>query len=53
MSFEPVALFFVLGLAAGLPRSDLNIPGSIYDAPPIYQLIGIGLKGGVKLVHSA
>ena len=27
MPFEPVILFFLLGLCAGLIRSDLKIPG--------------------------
>jgi hypothetical protein len=31
MGFEPVVLFFVLGVMAGLLRSDLKIPGSIYE----------------------
>lgn len=53
MSIEPVVLFFVLGLAAGLLRSDLKIPGSIYDALSIYLLLAIGLKGGVKLAEQA
>ncbi|MCW9059878.1 MAG: sodium-dependent bicarbonate transport family permease [Gammaproteobacteria bacterium] len=49
MSFEPVVLFFLLGVLAGLLRSDLKIPGSIYDALSIYLLLAIGLQGGVKL----
>jgi uncharacterized protein len=49
VTFEPVVLFFVLGVAAGLLRSDLKIPSSIYDALSIYLLIAIGLQGGVKL----
>jgi hypothetical protein len=49
MSFEPVVLFFVLGVAAGLLRSDLKIPGSIYEALSIYILLAIGLKGGVEM----
>lgn len=49
MSFEPVVLFFLLGVIAGLLRSDLKIPGSIYDALSIYLLLAIGLQGGVKL----
>lgn len=49
MSFEPVVLFFVLGVAAGLLRSDLKIPGSIYEALSIFILLSIGLKGGVEL----
>ena len=49
MSFEPVVLFFVFGVSAGLLRSDLKIPGSIYEALSIYILLAIGLKGGVEL----
>lgn len=53
MSFEPVVLFFLLGVVAGLARSDLKIPSSIYDALSIYLLLAIGLKGGVKLAEHA
>lgn len=49
MSFEPVVLFFVLGVMAGLLRSDLKIPGAVYEALSIYVLLAIGLKGGVEL----
>ena len=49
MDFEPVVLFFVLGVAAGLLRSDLKIPGSIYEALSIFILLAIGLKGGVEM----
>jgi hypothetical protein len=49
MSFEPVVLFFVLGVLAGLLRSDLRIPSSIYEALSIFILLAIGLKGGVEL----
>ncbi len=49
MSFEPVVLFFVLGVLAGLLRSDLKIPASIYEALSIFILLAIGLKGGVEL----
>lgn len=49
MNFEPVVLFFVLGVIAGLLRSDLKIPGSIYEALSIFILLAIGLKGGVEL----
>ena len=30
-------------------RSDLKIPGSIYEALSIFILLAIGLKGGVEL----
>ncbi|MCS6786925.1 MAG: sodium-dependent bicarbonate transport family permease [Thiobacillaceae bacterium] len=49
MSFEPVVLFFVLGVLAGLLRSDLKIPAAIYEALSIFILLAIGLKGGVEL----
>lgn len=51
MPFEPVVFFFVLGAAAGLLRSDLKIPSSIYEFLSIYLLLAIGLKGGVKLAE--
>ena len=51
MSFEPVVLFFLLGVIAGLARSDLKIPGSIYEALSIFLLLAIGLQGGVKLAE--
>jgi hypothetical protein len=49
MSFEPVVMFFLLGVVAGLLRSDLKIPGSIYEFLSIFILLAIGLKGGVEL----
>jgi len=49
MNFEPVVLFFMLGVVAGLVRSDLKIPGSIYEFLSIFILLAIGLKGGVEL----
>jgi hypothetical protein len=49
MNFEPVVLFFMLGVLAGLLRSDLKIPGSIYEFLSIFILLAIGLKGGVEL----
>lgn len=51
MSIEPVVLFFLLGVIAGLARSDLKIPSAIYEALSIYLLLAIGLKGGVKLAE--
>ena len=43
MQFEPVILFFLLGLSAGLLRSDLKIPGVVYEALSIFLLLAIGL----------
>lgn len=51
--FEPVVLFFVLGLVAGLLRSDLKIPGVLYESLSIFLLLAIGLKGGVELSRYA
>lgn len=50
-SFEPVILFFVLGVIAGFVRSDLKIPGVLYEALSIFLLLAIGLKGGVELAR--
>ena len=47
--FEPVILFFLLGVIAGLLRSDLKIPGVLYESLSIFLLLAIGLKGGVEL----
>lgn len=49
MMFDPIVLFFLLGLLAGLSKSDLKIPAAIYEALSIYLLLAIGLKGGVEL----
>lgn len=51
MHFEPVVLFFLLGVFAGLVRSDLKIPSAIYEALSIFLLLAIGLQGGVKLAE--
>ena len=49
--FEPVILFFVLGAIAGFVRSDLKIPGVLYESLSIFLLLAIGLKGGVELAR--
>ena len=49
---DPVIWFFVLGLVAGLARSDLRIPPAIYDLLSMLLLLTIGLKGGVELARS-
>ena len=51
MLFEPVVLFFVLGAAAGLLRSDLKLPAALYETLAIYLLLAIGLKGGAELAR--
>lgn len=49
---DPVILFFVLGFAAGLLKSDLRIPKSFYETLSIYLLLSIGIKGGIELFKS-
>lgn len=49
MTIDPVVLFFVLGITAGLLLADLRLPPAIYDFLTILLLLTIGLKGGVEL----
>ena len=53
MPFEPVILFFLLGLLAGVARSDLKIPAVLYESLSIFLLLAIGLKGGVELARQS
>ncbi len=46
---DPVVLFFLLGVAARLAKSDLKLPEALYETLSIYLLLAIGLKGGVEL----
>lgn len=46
---DPTILCFVVGLTAGLLRSDLKLPKSSYEFVSLYLLLAIGLKGGVQL----
>jgi len=45
----PPILFFVLGMAATLLRSDLEIPQAMTRAMSLYLLFSIGMHGGVEL----
>lgn len=47
-----VVMFFLLGLLAGLVRSDLSIPKAAYDTLSLLLMLTIGLKGGIAL-HGA
>jgi len=44
---SPPVLFFALGLAAALARSDLAIPEAVAKALSLYLMLAIGFKGGV------
>jgi len=50
---DPVILFFLLGLFAGLARSELRLPPAIYELLSILLLLTIGLKGGVELADQS
>lgn len=53
MTLDPVILFFVLGVAAGLLRSELRLPGPVYEFLSMVLLVAIGLKGGVELAKQS
>ncbi len=48
---DPVVWFFLLGVIAGLARSDLRMPAAIYELLSMLLLLAIGLKGGVELAR--
>lgn len=48
---SPIILFFVLGVFAGLVKSDLEIPGSMAKGFALYLIAAIGLKGGIAVAH--
>ena len=47
-----VVMFFVLGLVAGVLKSDLKIPKAAYDTLSLLLMLTIGLKGGMALYGS-
>lgn len=49
---SPMVLFFALGFAAALARSDLTIPEQIAKGMALYLMLSIGFKGGVE-VHKS
>lgn len=49
---SPPLLFFLLGAAATLLRTDLEIPTQVAKFLSIYLLVAIGFKGGVALSES-
>jgi uncharacterized protein len=49
---SPMVLFFALGVAAALARSDLTIPEAVAKALAIYLMLSIGFKGGVEVAKS-
>ncbi len=49
---DPAVLFFVLGIGAGLLRSNLEVPQSVVRFLTLYLLMAVGLKGGFTLARS-
>lgn len=49
---DPAILFFVLGLVAGLLRSNLEVPQPVVRWLTLYLLMAVGLKGGFTLAKS-
>ncbi len=46
---SPMVLFFALGVAAALAKSDLVIPEAAAKAMALYLMLAIGFKGGVEV----
>lgn len=46
---SPPILFFVMGVTAGLLKSDLAIPEAVTKLLSLYLMWALGIKGGVKL----
>lgn len=46
---DPIILFFIFGLCAGILKSELRLPSQIYEFVSMLLLITIGLKGGIEL----
>jgi hypothetical protein len=49
---DPAVLFFVLGLIAGLLRSNLEIPAPVAKFLSLYLLMALGFKGGRSLAET-
>ena len=45
-------MFFILGILAGVVKSDLSIPESIGNYLTIYLMLSIGFKGGVTIAEA-
>lgn len=48
---DPVVLFFLLGVAAGVMKSELRLPVQVYELLSILLLLAIGMKGGIELAR--
>lgn len=48
-AIDPIIFFFILGVVAGLLRSELRLPSAIYEFLSTMLLLTIGLKGGIEM----
>ena len=48
---SPAVLFFLIGAAASLARSDLSIPDQVARLLSIYLMMSIGYRGGLEISH--
>lgn len=48
----PSIMFFALGFAAQLIRSDLKLPAELTKSITIYLLLSVGIHGGIELSHT-
>ena len=48
---SPPVLFFVIGVAASLARSDLAVPDQIARLLSLYLMMSIGFRGGLEISH--
>ena len=49
---SPVILFFLLGILAGVLKSNLTIPETLSKSVSMYLIMAIGFRGGVELSHN-
>jgi hypothetical protein len=49
---SPTVLFFLLGFAASMARSDLSIPEAVAKGMSLYLLLAIGFKGGAGVAEN-
>ncbi|RBP51658.1 sodium-dependent bicarbonate transport family permease [Arenicella xantha] len=50
-SVDPIIWFFMFGIFAGVVKSELRLPGPIYEFVSMLLLLTIGLKGGIELAQ--
>ncbi len=46
---DPIIMFFLFGIFAGVVKSELRLPSQVYDFVSMVLLLAIGLKGGIEV----